>query len=78
MREQMGRWLEQHRVIGWIAALLYYFWAIALWLGVIEVLESLFPRTFLGNEDVLRAVSFLPAALLWVVTNRLIIGRWWP
>ena len=78
VRKRVSRWLERHRVVGWIAALLYYFWAFALWLGVIEALESLFPWTFLGKEDALRVVSLPPTLLLWVLTNRLIIGRWWP
>lgn len=78
VRERFGGWLEGHRVIGGVLGLLYYLWAIALFMAVLEMLERLFPWTFLGEQRLLGAVGLFVTLLLWVLANRIVIGRWVP
>ena len=60
-REQVGRWLEGHAVISTILGVLYYLWAIALFMGVLKLLQWLFPWTFLGQLGRCAVDSLTPA-----------------
>ncbi len=72
----MVRWLGSF--LRGFLGLLYYLWAVALFMGVLEILERLFPWTFLGEPRLLGAVGLLVTLLVWMLANRIVIGRWVP
>ena len=68
--EHLNQLLLRKRVVGWLVGLLrgflgllYYLWAVALFMGVLEILERLFPWTFLGEPRLLGAVGLLVTPL---------------